>query len=406
MTNPFYDPYRVLMKIYGDGAHLKIALAETDLEEANRARTVKTVYGVLEKDAYLSLCIRTFAQKSPKQSVRVLLKIALYWLTELQKPKYTVTDLAVELLKKLGKGGLAGFVNAFLRNFDETKVALPKGDEGLAVTSNYPLFAVKKIKAQYGARAESILFAKSAGVTVRFERNEEKYLSLPHQNTPFEKVYCFENFTRDAGFFAGDYTFQSVGSVAIASAVEPCENFLDACAAPGGKSVLIASKCERVTACDLHEHRVGLIQSYCSRMGTANVTPVQADSTRFRPEWENAFDGVLCDVPCSGLGTLAENPDIALKEQNFSSLNTTQSAILENCSRYVKNGGTLYYSTCSLLKEENDFIVGKFLKAHGEFESVDITGPLDLLKTEYGVQFLPDTAFGAGFYLSKLRKKQ
>lgn len=405
MTNPFYDPYRVLMKIYGDGAHLKIALAETDLEEANRARTVKTVYGVLEKDAYLSLCIRTFAQKSPKQSVRVLLKIALYWLTELQKPKYTVTDLAVELLKKLGKGGMAGFVNAFLRNFDETKVALPKGDEGLAVTSNYPLFAVKKIKAQYGARAESILFAKSAGVTVRFERNEEKYLSLPHKNTPFDKVYCFENFTRDEGFFAGDYTFQSVGSVAIASAVEPCENFLDACAAPGGKSVLIASKCERVTACDLYEHRVGLIQSYCSRMGTANVTPVQADSTRFRPEWENAFGGVLCDVPCSGLGTLSENPDIALKEQDFSSLNTAQSAILENCSRYVKNGGTLYYSTCSLLKEENDFIVGKFLKAHGEFESVDITGPLDLLRTEYGVQLLPDTAFGAGFYLSKLRKK-
>lgn len=406
MTNPFYDPYRVLMKIYGDGAHLKIALAETDLEEANRARTVKTVYGVLEKDAYLSLCIRTFAQKSPKQSVRTLLKIALYWLIELRKPKYTVTDLAVELLKKLGKGGMAGFVNAFLRNFDEAKVALPEGDEGLAVASNYPLFAVKKIKAQYGARAESILFAKSAGVTVRFERNEEKYLSLPHQNTPFEKVYCFENFTRDAGFFAGDYTFQSVGSVAIASAVEPCENFLDACAAPGGKSVLIASKCERVTACDLHEHRVGLIQAYCSRMGTTNVTPVQADSTRFRPEWENAFEGVLCDVPCSGLGTLSENPDIALKEQDFSSLNTAQSAILENCSRYVKNGGTLYYSTCSLLKEENDFIVGKFLKAHGEFESVDITGPLDFLRTEYGVQLLPDTAFGAGFYLSKLRKKQ
>lgn len=406
MTNPFYDPYRVLMKIYGDGAHLKIALAETDLEEANRARTVKTVYGVLEKDAYLSLCIRTFAPKSPKQSVRVLLKIALYWLIELQKPKYTVTDLAVELLKMLGKGGMAGFVNAFLRNFDETKVALPKGDEGLAVTSNYPLFAVKKIKAQYGARAESILFAKSAGVTVRFERNEEKYLFLPHQNTPFEKVYCFENFTRDAGFFAGDYTFQSVGSVAIASAVEPCENFLDACAAPGGKSVLIAHKCERVTACDLHEHRVGLIQSYCNRMGTANVTPVQADSTQFRPEWENAFEGVLCDVPCSGLGTISENPDIALKEQDFSSLNITQNAILENCSRYVKSGGTLYYSTCSLLKEENDFIVGKFLTEHSEFECVNITSPLDFLKTEYGVQFLPDTAFGAGFYVCKLRKSK
>ncbi|MBD5636759.1 MAG: hypothetical protein HDP28_02915, partial [Clostridia bacterium] len=334
----------------------------------------------------------------------VILKIALYWLVELKKPKYMVTDTAVELLKKLGKGGMAGFVNAFLRAFDESKVVLPKGDEGLAVKSNYPLFAVKKIKAEYGARAESILFAKSAGVTVRFERNEEKYLNLPHKETPFEKVFCFDNFTRDEGFFQGDYTFQSVGSVAIASAVEPCKEFLDACAAPGGKSVLIARKCESVTACELHEHRVGLIKAYAERMKVKNVTPMQADSSVFRPEWESAFDGVLCDVPCSGLGTLCENPDIALKEQNFASLNGAQSAILANCSRYVKKDGYLYYSTCSLLEEENDNIVEKFLRAHSEFEIEEFQSPLDHIKKKYGLQFLPDTAFGAGFYVCKLRK--
>ena len=404
MTNPFYDPYRVLLKIYGTGAHLKIALAETDIEELNRSRTVKTVYGVLEHDAYFSLCIRTFAPKSPKQNVRVLLKIALYWLTVLKKPQYMVTDTAVELLKKLGKGGMAGFVNAFLRAFDESKVILPKGDEGLAIKSNYPLFAVRKIKNEYGGRAESILFATSGGVPVRFERDEEKYLSLPHKDTPFEKVYCFEHFTRDEGFFQGDYTFQSVGSVAIAAAIEPCENFLDACAAPGGKSVLLSKKCKSVTACELHEHRVGLIKAYTERMKVTNVTPVQADSSVFNPDWEEKFDGVLCDVPCSGLGTLSENPDIALKEQNFASLNGAQSAILNNCSRYVKKGGTLYYSTCSLLQEENDSIVEKFLKAHTEFQAAELTSPLDHLKKQYGLQFLPDTAFGAGFYVSKLKR--
>ena len=404
MTNPFYDPYRVLLKIYSAGAHLKIALAETDIEELNRARTVKTVYGVLEHDQYFSLCIRTFAPKSPKQNVRVLLKIALYFLTVLKKPKYMVTDTAVELLKKLGKGGMAGFVNAFLRAFDEEKVTLPKGDEGLAVRSNYPLFAVQKIKAEYGERAERILFAKSGGVSVRFERNEEKYLRLPHKDTPFEKLYCFENFTRDDGFFQGDYTFQSVGSVAIANAVEPCNEFLDACAAPGGKSVLISKKCQTVTACELHEHRVGLIKAYTERMGTLNILPVQADSSVFHSEWESKFDGVLCDVPCSGLGTLSENPDIALKEQNFASLNAVQSAILANCARYVKRGGHLYYSTCSLLKEENDRIVEKFLKAYSDFQAVEITSPLDSLKTQYGLQFLPDTAFGAGFYVCKLKR--
>ena len=118
MTNPFYDPYRVLCKVYGEGARLKLALSGTDLEEINRARTVRTVYGVLEHDRYLSRCIAAFAEKTPKQSVRILLKIALYNLIYLEKPRYYVADTAVELIKKLGKGGMAGFVNAFLRKFD------------------------------------------------------------------------------------------------------------------------------------------------------------------------------------------------------------------------------------------------------------------------------------------------
>lgn len=406
MTNPFYDPYRVLSKIYGAGAHLKIALAETDLEEDTRARTVKTVYGVLERDAYLSHCIRSFAPKSPKQSVRIVLKIALYWLISLEKPRYLVTDKAVELLKRLGKGGAAGFANAFLRRFDEKKIVLPSGNAGLSIKSNYPIDAVEEIVREYGGRAENILFASSAGVTVRFERNEEKYLSLPHRDTPFDRVYCFENFTRDEGFFRGDYTFQSVGSVAVASAVEPCANFLDACAAPGGKSVLIAKKCERVTACDLHEHRVGLVESYCKRMGAENVVPLQSDSSLFRSEWAESFDGVLCDVPCSGLGTLTENPDIALRERDFSSLHRTQTAILENCSRYVKRGGCLYYATCSVLERENDRIVEAFLMEHHDFDAEEPKSPLDFVKKKYGLQFLPDTVYGAGFYISKLRKKK
>ncbi len=406
MTNPFYDPYRVLTKIYAEGAHLKIALAGTDLEELHRSRTVKTVYGVLENDGYLSLCIRTFAAKSPKQSVRTLLKIALYTMVFLEKPRYMVTDTAVDLLKRMGKGGMAGFVNAFLRGFDAEKVILPTGDEGLSVKYNFPLFAVKKLKEQYGERAESIMAAKSRGVSVRFVRGEENYLARPHENTPFEHLFLFPNFVRDGAFFAGDYTFQSVGSVAICSVVEPCEELLDACAAPGGKSVLLAEKCARVTASELHEHRVALIESYISRMGTKNVTAINADSVVFRPEWEEKFDGVLCDVPCSGLGTVAENPDLPLRktERDFAQLPHTQLAILQNCARYVKHGGTLYYSTCSILQEENDEVVAAFLGEHGEFASEETDCTLVHEKTPYGLQFLPDTAFGAGFYVAKMRK--
>lgn len=407
MTNPFYDPYVILTKVYSEGAHLKIALAETPIEELNRARTVKTAYGVLENDGYLTQCIAAFTQKSPKTAVRIVLKIALYWLIFLKKPRYMVTDTAVTLLKKLGKGGAAGFANAFLRQFDENRVVLPAGEEGLAIQSNFPRFAVREIMSRYGERAESILLAKTHGVSVRFERGEEKYLSRPHEEPPFPHLYLFQNFVRDEGFDRGDYTFQSIGSVAICDAVEPCEYFLDACAAPGGKSVLIAKKCDRVTSSELHSHRVGLIESYFARMGVKNAVAMQADSSVFRPEFEEKFEGVLCDVPCSGLGTVSENPDLPLgkKQQDIAQLTEIQLAILSNCSCYVARGGTLYYSTCSILNAENDGVVGTFLKGNGGFTAEPVSSPLAHEKTAYGIQFLPDTAFGAGFYLAKLRRK-
>ncbi len=407
MTNPFYDPYVILTKVYSEGAHLKIALAETPIEELNRARTVKTVYGVLENDGYLTRCIAAFAEKSPKSGVRIVLKIALYWLIFLEKPRYMVTDTAVELLKKMGKGGASGFANAFLRRFDESKVVLPAGEEGLAARSNFPLFAVHELCARYGARAENILLARSHGVTVRFERGEENYLARPHEDTPFEHLYIFKNFARDEGFDRGDYTFQSVGSVAICDLIEPCENFLDACAAPGGKSVLLAKKCTYVTSCELHSHRVELILSYFRRMGVQNATAMQADSSVFNAAFEKKFDGILCDVPCSGLGTVSENPDLPLskKSEDIVDLTQVQLKILRNCARYLKEGGALYYSTCSILDAENDGVVGAFLRENSGFVAELVSSTLAHEKTAYGVQFLPDTAFGAGFYVAKLRRK-
>lgn len=406
MTNPFYDPYQVLSKVYGAGARLKLALADTPIEELHRARTVKTVYGVLENERYLALCLQSVASKSPKQAVRTVMKIALYWLVFLKKPKYMVTDTAVDLLKKLGKGGAAGFVNAALRAFSEENVRIPAGDEGLAVTTPYPLFAIRRLRAEYGDRTEDIVRAKSKGVAVRFVRGAEEYLSRPHLKTPFEGVCLFEHFARDAAFFAGDYTFQSVGSVAVCDVVAPCDRLLDACAAPGGKSVLLAQKCARVTACELHEHRVALIRSYCERMGADNVTALQKDSAVFDPAFEGAFDGVLCDVPCSGFGTVCENPDLPLNktEEGLAGLPAVQYAILENCARYVAEGGALYYATCTLFAEENDGVVGAFLAAHPQFTAEPAESPLPHEKKKYGIQFLPDTAFGAGFYIAKMRR--
>lgn len=406
MTNPVTDPYLILVKVYSGGKFLKQAIAETPVEPLNKARTVKICYGVLEKDVCLNYVIAANTLTAPKTSVKVVLKIALYMLEFMDKHDYMVVDSAVQLIKKLGKGGAAGFVNAFLRSYKIPPLP-DRADEALSVKCSVPLWLAKKVRRSYKGEAEDILSARSQGLCVRFERGEEKYLEKPHIQTPFKGAYIFKNFVRDEGFFTGDYTFQSVGSIAICSAISPVERLLDACAAPGGKSVLLSKKCGHITACELHPRRVALIEEYAKRMGAENVTARQADSTRFIPEYEGAFDAVLCDAPCSGTGVINENPDILLnrREEDIASLCKIQADILDNCSRYVKKGGKLYYSTCSVLPEENDSTVYNFLQKHPEY-ALDIpSSPLGHRLTPFGLQFLPHVSLGAGFFVTSFIKQ-
>ncbi len=409
LSNPVYDPFQILTKVYSGGVHVKQAISDTYIEEQYRSRTVKIVYGVLENDGYFDFCIRHYAPKNPKLVVRTILKISLYMLLYMDKKRYMVTDCAVDLCKKLGKSGVSGFVNAFLRRFDENEVekTLPQGVEGESIRASYPLFAYKMLKKEYGERAYSIASARSAGVSVRFERDADKYENRRYLQTPFEGNRIFENFARDDGFDEGAYTFQSVGSIAICDCVEPCEKLLDCCAAPGGKSVLLAKKCGEVTAFELHEHRVELIRQYKRRMGVENITESQKDSSVFDARYEEAFDAVLCDAPCSGYGTVSENPDIKLfrKAEDVAELHKTQKAILDTVCRYVKKGGTLYYSTCSLFACENDDTVEAFLKTHTDFVAEALSSPLRHDVKKYGLQFLPDAAYGAGFYVCKMLRK-
>ncbi len=130
VSNPVFDPYQILYKVYGEKTHLKQAIADAFIEEQYRGRTIKIVYGVLEKNEYLDFCIKHYAEKSPKLPVRILLKIALYMLVFMGKKRYMVTDCTVEICKKLGKSGVSGFINAFLRRFNREEVdnSLPGGE--------------------------------------------------------------------------------------------------------------------------------------------------------------------------------------------------------------------------------------------------------------------------------------
>jgi 16S rRNA (cytosine967-C5)-methyltransferase len=236
----------------------------------------------------------------------------------------------------------------------------------------------------------------------------EEYLSsidADYKTTEFKNCFALTNFSREDGFFDGKYTFQSIGSIAICNIVEEGVNLLDTCAAPGGKSNYLAERFSKVTACDIHSHRVQLIEEYSRRMNIKNVEALQMDATVYNPDFFEKFDAVLCDVPCSGFGVVYENPDMKLNREydDVKNINALQLSILKNVCRYVKKGGYLVYSTCSVFSCENQAIIDKFLLENKDFCVEDINSKLANIKVKNGLQFLPHVS-GGGFFVCKLKK--
>lgn len=412
MVNYFYDCYTILNKIYSDKSYIKQAISSSFIEEKNRALTIKTVYGVLDKDIELSYTIKQLTEKSPKLVIRTILKIAMYAIKYLQKKEYAVTKSAVELTKKLGKVGASGFVNAFLRAFINYELILPKQPNlALSIKYSYPLFAVEELVKKYKAeRTEKIISAENSKTCLSFyEVDGEKYLTqrnIEFEKTQFENVFLVKNFVRNEDFDKGIYTYQALGSVAICDVVEPCSNLLDCCAAPGGKSVRLSYKCDTVVAWDIHPHRVELIKDYANRMKRTNIAMQVNDSKIFNSDFVDCFDAVLCDAPCSGLGVLNDNPDIKLNREysDIKSLNFEQISILKCVSKYVKVGGYLYYSTCSILDSENIVIVDKFMSDINGFELCELNSKLAHENIKGANLFLPDISSGLGFFCAKLKR--
>ena len=412
MLNCFYDCYTILNKVYGEKAFLKQAINSTPLDSKSKTLTVKICYGVLDRDIELSYYISALTEKTPRLAIRTVLKIALYSIVYLNKRDYAVVLNAVELVKKLGKGGASGFVNAFLRKFLNDKPSLPsEGIKGLSLKYSYPEFAVKELIKDYGEDvAEKIMSSVNAKTCLAFYGEDgASYLNSLNKTftkTPFDNVFLLDNFSLERGFFDGKYTVQALGSVAICDIVNPCENLLDLCAAPGGKSVRLSFKCDNVFACDIHEHRVKLIEEYAFRMKRKNVSVAVNDSTVINSDFINRFDAVLVDAPCSGFGVVNDNPDIKLnrEEKDILSLIKTQKDILRCAAKYVKTGGHIYYSTCSVFFKENIEIINDFMSDVKGFEIVEISSPLPHFKVFNTIQFLPHISGGNGFYVAKLKR--
>ena len=191
-------------------------------------------------------------------------------------------------------------------------------------------------------------------------------------------------------------------STLIPESIKEGVTVLDACSAPGGKAVMLAQKGLEVTACDIHQHRVDLIRSYAERMN-AKLTIYKQDARVFLKKWEQKFDVVLVDAPCSGMGVISKKKDVVFNKtyDDILELKKLQQEILNNCAKYVKKGGLLVYSTCTIFKKENHDNIVEFLEKNQEFSKEIIDLPF---VNDGEIQFLPDGKGMEGFYLCHLRK--
>ena len=195
----------------------------------------------------------------------------------------------------------------------------------------------------------------------------------------------------------------------LAAGLQPGQSVLDCCAAPGGKSFAAAMALENrgnITSCDIHAHKIKLLEKGAQRLHIDILRAVQQDARLFVPQWEQTMDVVLADVPCSGLGVIRKKPDIRYKELTaLTGLPQIQADILENVCRYVKPGGTLVYSTCTILRRENEQIVNAFLQRHPEYQPEAFPLPEALGGGSCSwITLLPSVHETDGFFICKLRR--
>ena len=380
--------YEALLRVYR-GGYSGIVLDDilkNIADERDRAYISKLFYGVLEKDAAFSYALNKLCSKSPKQTVGIVIRMGMYMLKYMDVPRYAAIDKTVNLAKKLGKGGACGFVNAVLRRFADfqfpARGTVPDGVY-LSVQSGAPVWLTDRLCEEYGFdTAMKILCAKPYEGThirrnkrlVSDEEFSEKLIKLNDYRPDSCKIGYYATHNTMKQLPQSYFTPQSLASSLaaeyyLAALGRGRGRILDVCSAPGGKAVYMSEAGEfDIVASDKYEHRIKLIEKYAARMG-ADIKTVRNDACVLRDEWKNAFDLVVCDVPCSGLGVLNSKPDIALNRSlsSMSELSALQYRILRVSSQYVAEGGTLCYSTCTLLREENEDVVGRFLK-DGDFE--------------------------------------
>ena len=427
---------RVLNTCRASGAWADAALAAELKREspdaADAALTSRIVYGVLQNRLLLDHYLGSYCSQRLdhlQQPLPDILRVGAYQILFLDKvPDSAAVNESVELAKASKRGAAAGLVNAVLRKLSQHKNDLPSlpGDdmERLSVETSHPRWLAERVAALLGRKeAEAFLRGNNAIVPLTVQVNPLKITqealitelagagigAKPHPWAPD----CLEltgvgDLTTLSAFYRGEFTVQDAAArlVSLIAGVEPHMRVLDVCAAPGGKSFSAAFAMRNegaVIACDLHENKLKRIRDGAVRLGITCIETEASDGRAFRSEWQNAFDVVLCDVPCSGLGVIRKKPDIRYKAPSaLAALPEIQSAILANAARYVKPGGVLAYSTCTVLPEENEGVTDAFLRENAVFSYEAFDLPVG--GREGRVTLWPHKHGTDGFYIAKMRK--
>ncbi len=426
---------RVLISCRTNGAWadaaLKAQLRRDGVSGQDAALCSRLVYGVLQNRLLLDYDISAFCSQKPdhlQPPLLDILRLGAYQILFLDKvPDRAAVDEAVKLAKTFKRGQASGLVNAVLRKISANKTAmppLPERDEVLRLSTQYshPKWLVKRFEKLLGAaETEQLLKVNNQIAPLTVQVNPQKttgdalvaslassgVTAVPHAWVPD----CLElsgtgDLTGLPVFQAGDFLVQDPAArlVSLVSGVRPGQRVLDVCAAPGGKSFSAAFAMRdqgSVLACDVHENKLRRIEEGAARLGLSSVETARADGRTFCAEWERAFDVVLVDAPCSGLGIIRKKPDIRYKRpDDFFQLPVLQSEILENAARYVRPGGTLVYSTCTVLPEENEQVTAAFLGEHPEFTRDGFTLPIG--ETDGQITLWPHRHKTDGFYICRM----
>lgn len=382
------------------------------------------VYGVVTWKLTLEYIIQKYSKTKIKKMsdwVKNILYLGSYQIIFLDKvPKSAAVNESVNLCKKYNFKSV-GLVNAILRKIEKSDYKelsnITNSITRISLKYSIPEWIVKKFCDEYGEEETANICQNlnlRPNISVRINRLKGK-VELGEKGIleDFRTITGTKNITKTKEYIEGNITIQdeAAGLSSFVLAPKEGEMVLDACSAPGGKTTYLAELMHnkgKIIAWDIYEERLKQVNQNAKRLGIDIIQTEVHDATKLKEEYVEKFDKILIDVPCLGLGVIRRKPDIKWnrQEDDIKEISDIQFNILKTCSKYLKRNGTLVYSTCSMLKEENDAIIEKFIKEEN-FETVNIEEQIpnefSKITTKDMVQFLPSQKHD-GFFITMLKK--